>query len=110
MDPFGEGWYSSQNSEYNPEMYPPPNYPINFSSQSFDSTAYGDSSSLQHNASDGQSEDDGEEENRGRRLTWTEEDNIRLVSILMHYFIYISCFLYETCMSIIFFHRRLAHG
>lgn len=51
---------TSQDSQYNPEMYPPPNYPIYFSSQPFDSTSYGDASSMQHNGSDGQGKADGD--------------------------------------------------
>jgi hypothetical protein len=47
-------------------------YPINFSSQPFDFTAYGGVSSMQHNGSDGQGEadddDDIEEKNRSHRL------------------------------------------
>jgi hypothetical protein len=34
--------------------------------------------------------DDIKEENRGYKLAWTEEDNIRLVSSLANYLLYVS--------------------
>ena len=59
-------------------------------SQPFDCSSYGAASSMQHNGADSQGEadvqgeadddDDIEEESRGRRLAWTEQDNIRLMS------------------------------
>lgn len=87
-NPFQNDRFASANSQYeNPEMCPPPNYPINLSSQphmskQFDSSGYCDygyALSMQHNATDGQNDDD-DEDSRGWCLASTEEDNIRLVT------------------------------
>ncbi|XP_044449271.1 uncharacterized protein [Triticum aestivum] len=86
-NPFQNDRFASANSQYeNPEMCPPPNYPINLSSQphmskQFDSSGYCDygyALSMQHNATDGQNDDD-DEDSRGWCLASTEEDNIRLI-------------------------------
>jgi hypothetical protein len=96
MSSYHDGWFSSNSPQYeNPEMFPPPNYPVNLSSQTnlsqeFDCSGYdpyGSSSATQHTDTNGQDDIDDDEDNdvetekiRGRRLSWTEEDNIRLVS------------------------------
>jgi hypothetical protein len=110
MSSYDGDWFTSTGSQYNnPEMYPPPNYPVNFSSQTnlsqeFDYNGYGtygSSSPTQGTGTEGVGDGDGVdgdeegndvevEESRGRRLIWTEEDNIRLVSCFANAFFFIA--------------------
>ena len=99
---YQDDWYSSTYG--NPEMFPPPNYPVNLSaqtniSQELDYSAYdpyGSTSATQRTGTNLQDDDDEAEndveieENRARRLPWTEEDNIRLVSIFPKLYLYIT--------------------
>jgi hypothetical protein len=122
MSSYHDGWFSSTSSEYeNPEMFPPPNYPVNLSSQTNLSQElycsgydlYGSSSATQHTDTNGQDDVDDDEDNdveieeiRGRRLSWTEEDNIRLVSNFAELF-FLHITLSEKLILHTFFKKRV---